>query len=81
MIMKLLLTNHIFLDKMKVNELIKQLKKYPKDANVIFWTGGANDLEIGNLNFFPEENLVSIEELGCLGEDDLIYIGNDDTEG
>ena len=81
MIMKQLLTNHIFLDKMKVNELIKKLEKYPKDANVIFWTGRANDLEIGNLNFFPEENLVSIEELGCLGEDDLIYIGNDDTEG
>jgi hypothetical protein len=47
---------------MTVEKLIKELKKYPKDANVVFWTGSENDLEIGNLNFFPEENLVSIEK-------------------
>jgi len=65
---------------MTVEKLIKELKKYPKDANVVFWTGSENDLEIGNLNFFPEENLVSIEKEGCLSQEDFIFIEKDDIK-
>lgn len=59
---------------MKVNELIKLLKKCPKDAEVKFWSGFEPEHELGALDLDVEKNTLYINDAECLELDDLIKL-------
>jgi hypothetical protein len=65
---------------MTVEELIKELEKFPKDVQVRFWSGLEPGHELGTIDLFVEENIVYINDAKCLGEDDY-FILDYDTEG
>ena len=59
---------------MKVEELIKILKKYPKDAEVKFWGGFEPAHELGVMDFDIDQNTLYINDVECLELDDLIKL-------
>ncbi len=65
---------------MTVEELIKELEKFPKDVQVRFWSGLEPGHELGTIDLIIEENIVYINDAKCLGEDDY-FILDYDTEG
>lgn len=74
MIMQQLLTNHIFLDKMTVEKLIKILEQCPRDAEVKFWGGFEPAHELGAMDFNVKENTLYINDAECLDSDDYIQL-------
>ncbi len=65
---------------MTVEELIEKLKKFPQDTEVKFWSGLEPAHDLGTIDLFVDENIVYINDAECLGEDDYIYIGDDDDD-
>ena len=59
---------------MKVGELIKQLKKCPKDAEVKFWSGFEPAHELGAMDFDMDQNTLYINDAECLELDDYIQL-------
>jgi hypothetical protein len=59
---------------MKVSELIKILKKCPKDAEVKFWSGLEPAHELGAMDFNVDENTLYINDAECLELDDYIKL-------
>jgi len=62
---------------MKVQELIKILKKCPKDAEVKFWSGVEPAHELGAMDFDVDQNTLYINDAECLSEEDLIPLENE----
>ena len=59
---------------MTIEELIDELKQFPKDMEVRFWSGLEPSHKLGAITFDFKKNILFINDAECVSLDNYIYI-------